>query len=63
MYNLANLQLQTNFLLLLQMPPHNIQLTYITPNNGRPQASRQDEAAKGYRYEKTIPRILDWGVT
>ena len=63
MVSFPNLQLLTNFLVLMQMLPHNLQLTYITANVGRPAASQRDEAAKKRRYGNRIPQIPRLGVT
>jgi len=69
MDSLPNLQFQTNTLLLLQMLPYNLQLTYVTPNAGRPQASRRagNEKYKWGGKEKGMRmqflKFPDWGVT
>jgi hypothetical protein len=52
MDSLANLQIQTNPSMLLQMLPHNLQLIYVTPNAGRPQASQR----AGADMKKTLER-------
>jgi len=59
--SLPNLQVQTTFLCLCKC--YNLQLTHITPNVERTQASRRDEAAKVRRCGNTISQISRLGVT
>jgi len=58
MDSLPTLQLPTSFFMSMQKLPHNLLLNYIiTPNAGRPQASRRGGAAKEKRSQNRIPQI------
>jgi len=63
MDSLPNLQFQANSLMLMQMLPHNLQLTHLTPDAGRPQASRRAGAGEKKTLRTKFLKFPDWGVT
>jgi hypothetical protein len=53
----------SNSCMLMQMLPHNLKLTYVTPNAGRPQASRRAGAGKEKDMKTQFLKFPDWGMT